>query len=293
MADIGVLYPVATMQAYAQFDRGGGLHPGLRMPEDTDLNALSDLLTCGIRRDFTFLHPEIVDEKCRTEGNRLCLENRVNFEAYRVIIIPSVSVIHWSNLKKIKAFYDAGGKVIATTRLPALSAEFGDDGEISRTAANMFAPSLANVEGYTKRTNQAGGASYFIPSLNDNGVALAAALQDAMPVADVRFGPGVPRFTHLPQSGSGPPKEGQHTGMFSYIHKVKEGRHIYFMANSTDAAVETEVVLRGDLALQCWNPHDGTRKDVNTRIITEHGILCTQAHLKLDALKTVFLVEKK
>ena len=81
--------------------------------------------------------------------------------------------------------------------------------------------------------------------------------------------------------------------MLSYIHKVKDGRNVYYFANSTDEGVEMDVVLRGKLKLQCWNPHDGTMEDVNTRVITEHGIRCTQIHLKMDALKTVFLVETK
>jgi hypothetical protein len=293
VADIGVLYPVATMQAYARFEGPAGPHPGLTMPGNTDFNRLSDLLTGQIRRDFTFLHPEILDAKCQIRGDRLHLQNRINHEAYGVIIMPSVSTIHWRNLEKISAFYEAGGKVIATSCLPIASAEFGRDREVKETVAGMFTAASANVEGYAKTTNQVGGAAYFVPSLNDNGAALAAALKDAMLVADVRFGPGAPTFTHLPQSGSSPPKEGQHTGMFSYIHKVKDGRHVYFMANSTDAAVETEVVLRGDLALQCWNPHDGTMEDVNTRIIHEQGISLTQTNVKLDALKTRFLVEKK
>ena len=145
--------------------RADGPHPGLTMPENTDFNALSDLLTGGIRRDFTFLHPEIMDEKCRVDGAKLRLENKVNFEDYSVIIIPSVSAIHWSNLRKIKAFYDAGGKVIATTQLPTLSAEFGHDHDVRKAVEAMFSSASVNDQGYARKTNKAGGASYFVPSL--------------------------------------------------------------------------------------------------------------------------------
>jgi hypothetical protein len=137
-----------------------------------------------------------------------------------------VSAIHWSTLQKIKAFYDAGGKVIATTQLPALSAEFGHDRDVREVVQAMFSSATVNDQDYARKTNKAGGASYFVPSLGDNGSALAAALRDAMPVPDVRFGPGAPSFEHLPQSGSRPPKEGKHSGMLSYIHKIKDGRHV-------------------------------------------------------------------
>ena len=291
VADIGVLYPVATMQAYARFDRVDGPHPGLTMPKNTDFNELSDLLTGEIRRDFTFLHPEILDGKCRINGVKLRLENETNCEDYSVIIIPSVSAIHWSNLQKIKAFYDAGGKVIATTQLPTSSAEFGHDREVREVIAAMFPSTSVNDKGYARKANEAGGASYFVPSLTDNGSALAAALQDAMPVADVRFGPGTPLFKHLPQSGSGPPKKGKHAGMLSYIHKVKSDRNIFYFANSTDEAVEVDVVLRGMLTLQSWNPGDGIITDVKCSDVKQNGMHCTLARLKLGPVQSAFFVE--
>lgn len=293
VADIGVLYPVATMQAYARLDKVDGPHPGLTMPGNTDFNILSDLLTGGIRRDFTFLHPEIVDKKCRVDGATLRLENEVNFEDYSVIIMPSMSVIHWSNLRKIKAFYDAGGQVIATTQLPGLSAEFGHDRDIRDTIEALFYSSPLNGQGYAKRTNDAGGASYFVPSLHGGGSALAAALDDAMPVADVRLGPGAPPFTHLPQSGSRPPTDGQHAGMLSYIHKVKHGRNVYFFANSTDKEVETDVILRGKLRLQSWNPDNGCISNVDSTAMIENGSPCTRVRFELAPVRSMFFVEEK
>jgi hypothetical protein len=290
VADIGVLYPVATMQAYARFDKVDGPHPGLTMPLNTDFNELSDLLTGEIRRDFTFLHPEILDGQCRIDGVKLRLENKINYEDYSVIIIPSVSAIHWSNLRKIKAFYDAGGKVIATTQLPTSSAEFGHDREVREVIAAMFPATSVNDMGYARKANEAGGASYFVPSLIDNGSALAAALQDAMPVADVRFGPGTPLFKHLPQSGSRPPKMGKHGGMLSYIHKVRNDRNIFYFANSTDEAVEVDVVLRGRLTLQSWNPDDGIISDVTSSADKQNGMHCTLARLKLGPVQSVFFV---
>jgi len=290
VADIGVLYPVATMQAYAYFGMREHLHPGLTMPKDSDFNALSDILTGGIRRDFTVLHPEIVDGKCRVNGSKFHLENKINFEDYSVIIIPSVSTIHWSNLQKIKSFYEAGGKVIATTRLPTVAAEFGRGSEVRKTIKEMFPSSSVNDKGYAKKTNEAGGTAYFVPSLGDHGLALAAALKDATPVPDVRFGPGAPGFTHLPQSGSRPPRGGKHTGMLSYLHKIKNDRHIYFFANSTDERVEVDVVLRGNLTLQSWNPDDGSISSAESRVVNENGTLCTSTRLKLGPVQSAFLV---
>ena len=46
-------------------------------------------------------------------------------------------------------------------------------------------------------------------------------------------------------------------GSLTYNHKVKEGRNIYFFANSSDKPIETKVVLRGSMVLAIWNPMNG------------------------------------
>ena len=37
-----------------------------------------------------------------------------------------------------------------------------------------------------------------------------------------------------------------YNGALTYIHKVKNGRDIYFFANSSEKPVDTKVVLRGE-----------------------------------------------
>jgi hypothetical protein len=285
VADIGVLYPVAAMEAFARLDAvvdqakvKGNVHPGLYLPPQTDFNELSDRLTGGARRDFTFLHPDILNDRCVIQGPMLRLNNRTNYEDYRVLILPGACVIHWSNLKKIKAFYDAGGKVIATTQLPAKSAEFGLDRDVVETVRALFGEVSASTATYSKETNAAGGAAYFVPSLSSAVQGLTAALDDALPGADVRF------------AGSEPTVEAD-KGMLSYLHKVKDGRNIYLIANSTDTRVETEVKLRGQLTLQCWNPHTGDIAPLVTTDVVEDGRHFTQARLQLDPVKSVFFVE--
>ena len=138
VADIAVLYPIATLQAGYHFD--GPLSPyvgGVNIPE-ADYVTLGELLAAKVCRDFTFLHPEVLDERCSLKGDRLALNNKINHEEYRVLILPGHRTIRWSNLKKIKQFYDNGGQVIATGQLPSKSAEFGHDADVVRTIQTMF-----------------------------------------------------------------------------------------------------------------------------------------------------------
>lgn len=286
VADIGVLYPVAAMEAFARLDAvvdqpkvKNSVHPGHYVPPRTDLNELSDLLTGVIRRDFTFLHPEILNDRCIIQGATLHLNNLTNFEDYRVFILPAEDVIYWSNLQKIKQFYDAGGKVIATTELPGKAAEFGHDQDVVATVRSLFGPGLGPSAEFTKQTNAAGGAAYFVPSLSGAAPALAAALEDAQADADVRF------------AGQGSEVKPDQS-MLSYLHKVKAGRNIYFFANSTDQRVETGVTLRGRITLQNWNPHTGDLAPLTTTETMQNGQPFTQARLCLEPVKSVFWVER-
>jgi hypothetical protein len=138
VADIAVLYPISTLQAGYYFD--GPLDPysgGVNIPE-ADYIHLGELLATKVGHDFTFLHPDALDERCSVEDGLLKLNNKVNFEAYPVVILPGHRTIRWSNLKKIKEFYDRGGKVIATGQLPSKSAEFGRDAEVRAAIKAMF-----------------------------------------------------------------------------------------------------------------------------------------------------------
>jgi hypothetical protein len=139
VADIGMLYPIASAQTNFRFDAGYEYYKGGITPT-ADLNYMdiSQTLTNNIRRDFTFLHPEILDERCSVDGDTLKLNNAINNEAYKVFIIPGANTISLSNLKKIKDFYDQGGKVIATRQLPYMSAEYEKDAEVQAIIQEMF-----------------------------------------------------------------------------------------------------------------------------------------------------------
>jgi hypothetical protein len=105
--------------------------------------AVGERLALDVRRDFTFLHPDVLDARCTIDGPTLRLTNRVNHEQYRILVMPGSRAIHASNLAKIRDFYDQGGVVLATTRLPDYSAEAGKDQQVRDAIAAMFEPQVA------------------------------------------------------------------------------------------------------------------------------------------------------
>jgi hypothetical protein len=265
VADIGVLYPIATLQAGSWFGPGDPYQGCVDIPE-ADYMQVGEALSLGVRRDFTFVHPEVFEERCAVDGASITLNNKVNHERWRVFIIPGSRCINVATLRRIKQFYDQGGTVIATTRLPDSAAELGADDEVRQLVTAIFGDQKAC------RRNGKGGKAWFIAS--PQAAALKAALDEALPDGDVVIA------QELTVNG----------GNFSYIHKVKEGKSLYFFANSSDAEVDAWVALRGKLAPELWNPHDGKRGPAEVEEVVGKEGPVTRVHVKLPPVRSLFLV---
>jgi hypothetical protein len=270
VVDIAMFYPIASLEAYYNFNLPDTMNWGKFVPPEADYQRLSDMLTCQIRRDFTFLHPETLAAQCALKGATLHLNNATNWQDYQVLIIPGGKVIPWESLKKIQAFYDQGGKVIATTQLPLKSAEFGHDEDVQKTVQAMFKA----APGGGRKVNSRGGATYFIPKPTPD--TLQAALDEVLPAADVRF-------ENNPKVSSG-------GGVLSYLHKVKDGRDIYLFANSSNDPVDTYVKLRGKSVPELWDPHTGSKVKAEYTYLKETGGEVTRVKLKLEPVKSLFVI---
>jgi hypothetical protein len=79
--------------------------------------------------------------------------------------------------------------------------------------------------------------------------------------------------------------------MFSYIHKNKENRDIYFFANSSDDEVETIALVRGKIIPELWNPTTGEVKQIKeTEYVKKDGQDYTRFPILLKAVTSTFVV---
>jgi hypothetical protein len=304
VADFAVLYPIAALQSAYYFasppssNRPGSsptfywaLEGGL-IPPEIDYMDLGEMLFRGLRVDYTYLHPEVLTGRTLIDKGRLTLDNQENREEFRALILPGGDTLSADAAKKILEFYRSGGTVIAIHKLPSKSSEFHRDREVQAMVGEVFGfpvrdpitaeirPIVDDFKNYFANHNPAGGRSFFLPQPDIKLV--ANVLREAVRVRDVE----------IQQPPMWPVKlYPDYDGALSYIHKVKDGKDIYFFANSRDEAVDTEVVLRGKKSLSLWDPHTGERREAETTQSEQNGQAVTTVHLKLDPVKAVFFVE--
>jgi hypothetical protein len=310
VADIAILYPIAALQAEYQFaqpvsvqpvtprGRAGG-EPGFYyaleggIPKSqADYLQMGEMLFRGMRIDYTYLHPEVLETNCSISDGRLTIDNKVNREAFRVLIVPGSDTLSVATARKIRDFYRAGGAVVATGVLPSKSAEFHQDAEIQQIVGEVFGipargPMTASIRAFTDdfktffaHADAKGGKAYFLPRPDPKMI--DAVLQEALPVrdVDVKMAPVWPGKVGMEYDGS-----------LTYIHKVKDSRDLYYFGNSTEAAVDTQVVLRGEKKLERWNPMTGEKEPCEATVSGEGDNKITTLQLKMAPLSAAFFVQ--
>jgi hypothetical protein len=261
-----VLYPIAGLQAGYRFGVGTPYEGGA-IPPEADYLEVGERLSTVLRRDYTFLHPEVLAAKGRVEDGVLRLVHPGWSQAYATVIVPGGAAVGADVLAKIKAFCDRGGRVIFTTLLPEHSSEPGRDADVKALLEAMLGP-----DGKGGRPGP--GRAYFLPDPTPE--ALAKALDEGASPPDVAW--------KAPGKVEG--------GKLSYLHKVIEGRDVYFFANSGDQAVATNVRLRGSFAAEIWDPHTGSIVKLKTRRIADRGHDVAEFALSLPPVHSVFIVAR-
>lgn len=273
VADVAMLYPIASLQGSHYLDGPLGYYAGGVAIAEDNYADLGELFSTDICCDFTWLHPDVLDERCKVAGNTLKLTNKVNYEKYKVIVIPAHQTIRWSNLKKIKQFYDNGGKVIAIGTLPTRSAEFSKD--VRAAIREIFGVQMDNQRKYivsdsvTIHKNAKGGEAVFLTT--PDAAKIRQCIETMIPLRDVKM-----------EKGS----------KLRYIHKVTDTSNIYYFANITMDNIDDTVILRGKIEPELWDPHTGKVSKAEYIHLSEGGEELTKVKIQLAGNHSCFLVAK-
>jgi len=284
IAEIGILYPIASLQGFYHFDAKDNRSVGKYVAKGTDYLEVGNILTTKVHQDFTFIHPEMLTGKNYSlRGNKIHLNNLNDFQDYKIMILPAGEVISLAALGKIYQFYLAGGKVVATGSLPYQSTEFGRNAGVKAIIDRMFIRKneFGAVASLAINTNRNKGACIFVA---DTDLAkLGAVIDNLNPQPEIKFGKvDVLQDTDKKQEGE-----------VSYIQKIKDNNNIVYIINSNDVAISTFVDIKGVIKPELWNPHTGEKleKTVYTHI-SINGQDYTRVQVDLPAVKSIFIISR-
>ena len=123
VADVAMLYPIATQAAKYKFAQPTGVEPakggparrvdpgfyyalegGIVTPENTYME-IGEMLFRGMQIDYTYLHPEVLQDNCIISDGQLTINNKVNRESFKVLILPGCESISLKTAQKLKEFF--------------------------------------------------------------------------------------------------------------------------------------------------------------------------------------------
>lgn len=269
--DVAILYPIAALHTqpenplgqsvvvHVENDRDTGTESDDPQPEASAFGLGKYLFnhTC----DFDFIDDDSVARATTHKG-----ELRAAGEAYRVLILPAISAVRFTTLKKVRDFVHAGGTVIAYGRLPCASERAGrNDPQLAELLEEVFGVSCSAGVMQLKQ-HPAGGCGVFIP----HGYSEVLRVINERIVRDV--------------SSSAAP--------LHVLHRRLDTGDFYYLSNPSDAPVETLLNLRAAGSAETWDAWTGATAPLPL-IKSESGISTLQLALGPKEAKIVVFAGKR
>ncbi len=241
---------------------GNSAHVGKAVPPEEMTTALQDALF-----DLDWMPYDVFERDTRLAGKEIKLFG----ESYKVLVVPPVEVIPYRTLEKAMEFLDLGGVVVGYGFLPGKSATLGKTGKEIAELTNAIWGAEAKPGLTAKKTNVLGGRSYFLaekptPEEIQRVLTGDAGIHPTLEVVEGKTG----HWLHI-------------------LHRVKEGRDIFFIANQNLAKgprpFKFRVTAMGEP--ECW---DAMRNEITAVEYRRLGKDQVEISLTLEPDESVLLV---
>lgn len=228
--DVAMIYPVAPIEANLKGKKS----------TNTAFALAENLYPSGI--DFDFIDFESLNRsKIRDK------ELQVSGEKYKVLILPSLSAVRYSNIEKALEFFRSGGIVLAVKALPEASDRIGGNDEMLQTMIKeMFGTTYSEQHDTTKvyfQKSKAGGSGLFIQSLLQVKKEILQLIQPDFKVFSEDCKPNI-------------------------LHRKLGKRDLYYIYGAPKG---TTCFFRCKGKVELWNPWDGTVRPQKVSSVSENG----------------------
>ena len=331
VCDVAMLYPIYTLHTKTILYEQPALEYEYPVtPFNCDYMTLANSLAHYAGINLTMLHPNTLENHCTVRDGQLFFDNVKGANGFRILILPANSMIRLDNMRKVAAFYDAGGIVIATGALPERAFEFlpefeqtllrhdGEDAatdydrEVRELVHHVFGDracdknTLCNIG---VNSNQNGGRAYFLyPSATAaDGTFMTASPEIMHLLYDLKLPfdvimPGMKRLENggvfnlpVPEYRHIDTPEGVHrVGMMGHLHKVNGTQHTHLLYNTTDTLYDNAVYLRGAFKPVLYDPTTGKSKRArHVKYALYRGQVYTYMPLRIQPHAAVFMVSEE
>jgi len=183
--------------------------------------------------DYNIADDDYLD-RARIEGKEMV----IGPQRFQAVILPPISTLSRTTLKKIQQFYQAGGTVLGIGMLPISSPEAGDkDADLEKGIAGLFGAGASNTPlPFTEQQSAGGGRAYFVA----RDVETLIDLLDSVIRKDVRV-----------VSGS--------SASFYFDHREKVGKNYYWLVNDSDRSRTNHVLFSVAGIPEKWDALSGKR----------------------------------
>ena len=228
-ADVALVYPASDLKAnYIPMTYRGG---------SAEIDLISHIFTNVEDSLFRNRRPcLVVDEdflqKARIENGCL-VDGRL---AFRSVVLPGISTMPLSIWKKLLAFRDAGGVVMAVGAWPRNDTDSFPSKEVSEIAERIFEKSFGNALCNVKRSPSGKGGGVFmdVASVSFAGEALNSFFGKVLDVESEK-------------------------SSLRVQHRRMDDGDAFFVFNDSPASVNESVRICGEAdGFEMWNPDDGT-----------------------------------
>ncbi len=239
VAKVLVLYPITSVWT--------NYTPQARTPEgnaaEFDFNWLTDTLL-RLHYDFDYVDEDVLAE-ASIEGGRITIRD----ESYTIFILPPVTHIKRATFDALKRFVRGGGHLIADALLPVGFMEAERDGVAKEVRALFGVHPVHLREAFQKEQSmrlsllhrKAGGDVYVFKG---KGLHCSAGASRALASVLVKCGP--PDVTISDED-------------VFYLHRIKDGRDLFFLVNTTKEEKRgVEVTFEQLGRPELWDPDTGT-----------------------------------
>lgn len=263
VAKVAVLYPMNSIWANYMPNKRTQISECI----EREFNYMADRML-RLHIDYDYIDEDVLNERTEIRDGKLCIQG----EQYEMLLLPPCTHIKAKTLETMEAFVDAGGKISGDALLPYMCIEgeaelftsriralFGIDPEKLR---NEF-PECCSGQTITERTAGKGKALFVTGTGFKSNPDAGAALE---------------LLDRLLRSCVTPEIEIDSPEVF-YLHRIKDGKDLFFVINPVDFAADITIRFLGDHTPEIWDPETGVIKNAPV-YWTADGYTSMKAHLE-------------